>query len=458
MKKTGFFLMFFVVSLGAFSQEHIQQPSVIKLYTQYNGEESAFFDNVVLQYDSCGRITALNHTINYPYYPLYDRNSYEYDSIGNLVLKKFSSFQGDSQSYYGKNQYYTYDQFSNLTEYYSETLDKFGAVPEAKQIYEYDNNTLVKIHQYNYQLKGEWIYAYYIVYSYSDDGNLQSETRMSSEDLPLGRKTYTYSNENELTHLTIETVDTLHHFVNQFSVDYEYDLHKMVSKTEKAWSKTQSTWIDSTHTEYRYVKGLLVEKDFTCWAADTISVQTKELRSYDDKGSCILIVYETMVDSVFTPTNRAVYAYDDDNLCIAAFAQNQEESVWVKGSFSHDEPLFLNYGYAKVNKELGTLKNKWRAAVTGYTTTLNPYHQTAETYMANCVAFPNPGCGIMKVLCDLDKASIRVFDMNGRCVKTQRINHGITTIVMDDVPLGMYLWQIWSGGSVKASGKWINND
>lgn len=261
-----------------------------------------------------------------------------------------------------------------------------------------------------------------------NDGYTMVETGFSAQGLPQERNTYTYSLDNELEIMLRETVDSLQQFVKQYLVNYEYTNGDLKSKSEKKWLDSQKTWIDSTLTEYQYEHHLLFEKDFTRWAADTLNSKTKEIR-----------------------------LYDENDLCIAALSQSFVNSTWVKSLFSHSEPLFLNYGYANVNKELGTLQNKFRAEITGYVSTANPYYKVTETSTVLCTTFLNPGNGIMKVSCNLDNASIHVFDIQGRWVKSQRVNNGITSVVMDDVPTGLYVWQIWSNGSIKASGKWINN-
>lgn len=456
MKKLFTIIVLMAWVMSSIAQEIIWQPSSINLYwLGGDGQENAFYDHVTFQYDSCGLITQLKHTINYPY-PEIRQTSYEYDSVGNLSYKSYSYLQGSS--WYGNYYYYTYDQQSNLTELYVEEYGRMYLRPKSRRVYEYIDNTLTKMYYYYYNLSGgEMVLANHIDYVYSDDGKTKTETKISANDLPVGRDTYIYSDNNELTSQLHETVDSLHQFVNQHLVNYEYNNNELISKTEMAWSKALSVWIDSTYTEYHYENGLLVEKDFTCWAADTLNTRTQEQRTYDDYGNCILILYKDLVNGALTETNRAFYAYDENNLCIAALAQTYSDSAWVKGLFSHSEQLFLNAGFDPINKELGTLQNRFRAEVAGYVSTPNPYLTVAETATIHCTTFPNPGNGVMKVSCDLDNASIHIFDMNGRWVKSQRINNGITPVVMDDVPSGLYIWQVWSDGTLKTSGKWINN-
>lgn len=456
MKKSIIISVLMALALSGMAQEIIWQPSSINLYwLGGDGQENAFYDHVTFQYDSCGLITQLKHTINYPY-PEIRQTSYEYDSVGNLSYKSYSYLQGSS--WYGNYYYYTYDQQSNLTELYVEEYGRMYLRPKSRRVYEYIDNTLTKMYYYYYNLSGgEMVLANHIDYVYSDDGKTKTETKISANDLPVGRDTYIYSDNNELTSQLHETVDSLHQFVNQHLVNYEYNNNELISKTEMAWSKALSVWIDSTYTEYHYENGLLVEKDFTCWAADTLNSRTQEQRSYDDYGNCIMVLYKDLVNGALTETNRAFYAYDENNLCIAALAQTCSDSAWVKGLFSHSEQLFLNAGFDPINKELGTLQNRFRAEVAGYVSTPNPYLTVVETATIHCTTFPNPGNGVMKVSCDLDNASIHIFDMNGRWVKSQRINNGITPVVMDDVPSGLYIWQVWSDGTLKTSGKWINN-
>lgn len=457
MKKLFTIIVLMAWVMSSIAQEIIWQPSSINLHwLGGDGQENAFYDHMTLQYDSCGHISQLNHSINYPY-PQIQETSYEYDSVGNLSYKSYSFIQGSSWG--GNYYYYTYDQQSNLTELYVEEWGRlFNHRPVSKRVYEYTDNTPTKMYYYYFDLwEGVLVLSYHIDHVYSSDGKTKTETKIAANDLPMERNTYIYSDNNELMNQLHETVDSLNQFVNQYLINYEYNNDELISKTEMAWSKALSAWVDSTYTEFRYENGLLVEKDFTRWAADTLNTRTQEQRTYDDYGNCILILYKDLVNGALTETNRAFYAYDENNLCIAALAQTYSDSAWVKGLFSHSEQLFLNVGFDHINKELGTLQNRFRAEVAGYVSTPNPYFAVTEIPTIHCTTFPNPGNGVMKVSCDPDNASIHIFDMHGRWVKSQRINNGITPVVMDDAPSGLYIWQVWSDGTMKTSGKWINN-
>ena len=433
MKKLFTIIVLMAWVMSSIAQEIIWQPSSINLHwLGGDGQENAFYDHVTLQYDSCGHISQLKHSINYPY-PQIQETSYEYDSVGNLSYKSYSFIQGSSWG--GNYYYYTYDQQSNLTELYVEEWGRlFNHRPVSKRVYEYTDNTPTKMYYYYFDLwEGVLVLSYHIDHVYSSDGKTKTETKIAANDLPMERDTYIYSDNNELMNQLHETVDSLNQFVNQYLINYEYNNDELISKTEMAWSKALSAWVDSTYTEFRYENGLLVEKDFTRWAADTLNTRTQEQRTYDDYGNCILILYKDLVNGALTETNRAFYAYDENNLCIAALAQTYSDSAWVKGLFSHSEQLFLNVGFDHINKELGTLQNRFRAEVAGYVSTPNPYFAVTEII------------------------SIHIFDMHGRWVKSQRINNGITPVVMDDAPSGLYIWQVWSDGTMKTSGKWINN-
>ena len=183
-------------------------------------------------------------------------------------------------SWGGNYYYYTYDQQSNLTELYVEEWGRLFYRPVNKRVYEYTDNTLTKTHFYYYDLWDDvMVLANHIDYVYSDDGKTKTETKFSANDLPMERNTYIYSDNNELTNQLHETVDSSNQFVNQYLINYEYSNDELISKTEMAWSKALSIWVDSTYTEYRYENGLLVEKDFTRWAADTLNSRTQEQRT-----------------------------------------------------------------------------------------------------------------------------------------------------------------------------------
>ena len=96
MKKLFTIIVLMAWVMSSIAQEIIWQPSSINLHwLGGDGQENAFYDHMTLQYDSCGHISQLNHSINYPY-PQIQETSYEYDSVGNLSYKSYSFIQGSS--------------------------------------------------------------------------------------------------------------------------------------------------------------------------------------------------------------------------------------------------------------------------------------------------------------------------------------------------------------------------
>ncbi len=68
--------------------------------------------------------------------------------------------------------------------------------------------------------------------------------------------------------------------------------------------------------------------------------------------------------------------------------------------------------------------------------------------------YPNPGNSQFNISTDLQDASIKIYDINGKLVyNRQFINN--TTIYTANWPYGIYLWKVISDGREVESGKWV---
>lgn len=146
MKKLFIITALMTLGVVAIAQEIIQQPSALNLYNLDNeGQEHPFFNHVVFQYDSMGRLISLYRSTNNPGITIYNK-TYEYDSFGNLIKKR--CFNQDGAYWNATYYFYAYDSQSHLVEYYVAFEAKYEYWLGSRQVYEYSNDTLAKIYYY----------------------------------------------------------------------------------------------------------------------------------------------------------------------------------------------------------------------------------------------------------------------------------------------------------------------
>jgi hypothetical protein len=442
--------------MAASSQEYLQQPTTINLYRlDYLGNVLWYNDIYDITYNADGRLNSILISDTSPYIELYDKH-YEYDEHGRLIHKYYDAQV--ASSWWGNDYYWTYDNYSNLTEYTVFEHNKYiSSRLLSKDEYYYKNNDLetTKYYEYNPQTY-VFEYQYSLNYSYSSDGLTKTEVKINADDFVVGRKTYEYADSGFILSYIEEVVDSTLALENLYKIDYEYANNHLTSKRTLSWSRINNNWNDSICIEYQYDNDKLTDIYTTNWMEGIISSRFMEHHAYDEYGNCILILYQTLVDEEFCDTQRILYTYDENNLCISALKQKKVENTWDNCQFSPTEYLLFGNNYYNLNTELGSLTQFYRAEILSYTTTVNPYNGSNDVvYESQCKIYPNPGNGVMMISNDIEKVVVKIMDINGRLIKTQQIGVGTSSVTMDDQPSGLYIWHIWKDGKNVSSGKWI---
>ena len=418
-----------MLSVGDFAQQYIQQPTEINTWeyvSQYQ-QEFPFNTNLFLYYDSLGHVSYYYKRINYPSGPYNYSTWYTYDAAGYLTLLHYYYEGADFNSI---KKYYTYDASHKLIQCLEKTKGKWDDdfVLHAKELYDYQDGLRIRWEHYSLVYTDSLGLNHYHVYEYDDNGNLLSDTKYNANDLLQTKVVNEYSDTNEL-----------------------------LAKTSYSWSENAHEWIHTARTEFDYDQGVLMEKRFTNWTNGVISSQKREYYTYDEAGLRTLVNYQDLQEGVYVDNYRGIYSYDYNGLCLGAFAQRWSDSTWNLGCFQNGTYLFVGKQYAYVNGIIGTIDGRTRAEVLDYQVTPNPALEVAEHTSEQCLVFPNPSAGVMKVNSQYDKATICIYDIEGRLMCSRALHSGINHLSMDDIPSGFYLWQIWSKGRQVTSGKWIKN-
>lgn len=90
----------------------------------------------------------------------------------------------------------------------------------------------------------------------------------------------------------------------------------------------------------------------------------------------------------------------------------------------------------------------------GFDTIVQYCEDVVESENNLITVYPNPGNSQFNISTDLQDASIKIYDINGKLVyNRQFINN--TTIYTANWPYGIYLWKVISDGREVESGKWV---
>lgn len=350
MKKVLSTIIILAMARVVFSQEYIQRPTAINTweYVEEYGAEFPYNKNITIEYDEKGNLSYYHHIINYPGSPYTYTMWYIYDALNRLTFKQEYFQSADFGTY---KRYYTYDEFSNLTECLVKRLVRddmwFGNqfIVDSKDVYQYETGKLVR---WDHLVDSTFVLQNYYLYEYSDKINWCSETKYNANGDPITKTERTYS-----------------------------DFQKPISIAVFNWSASMETWVETSLTKYLYSGERLVEKRITKWNNGTIGQKNKQLYSYDENGNCTQILFQTLMDDVYTDQNRAVYIYDENGLCTNANAERWNGTAWVLGGFPYGTYLFFEDYNLCVNQAVEDLGCCTRAEVTSYTTTPNPqYLQT----------------------------------------------------------------------------------
>lgn len=88
----------------------------------------------------------------------------------------------------------------------------------------------------------------------------------------------------------------------------------------------------------------------------------------------------------------------------------------------------------------------------------NGIEEAQENGLKVAIAYPNPGNDKLCIRTAVPKAKVEIFDILGRLITQQNITETETVISSEKWNSGIYIWRVYSNGSVVETGKWIKNE
>lgn len=393
-----------------------------------------------------------------------------FDASGQLIKEMTSTYgydiEGKLTEYYFPNHslWSTYSYNDNLL--MQEYIQHGGGHPVYDESfnYTYENfKVKTKSHLWGAMNENE-----YWVYSYNDDGRLERIDKKDGYDSDY-RRHWLYQYENGGRTKIESYYSSYDGFVLVMRTEYEYDeAYNLLSAYREKYNSsgvtTQTTLITHTYTpsgkKAEQVTQTLTEGEW---------VNTEIIRYvYDDNDR----VTEWQVGSWsdenadWELTSRTTYELDEEalTLTVTFYKKSGDEWVWEDYDWlvNHKQPVFFEpylveqehalryYGYddlyetEHINQFVFTLAEM-----------NEPTYVSAEEHQSlKYSIYPNPSTGKLSALAPSEDAVIRLYNLQGQLVLARPFDFS-AEINAEELPSGIYVWEIWHDSQKQAGGKWV---
>lgn len=379
-------------------------------------------------YDIEGKLT----TYDFSDHSLWSTYSYN----DNLLMREYIQHRG-GHPVYDESFNYTYENFQVKTKSHL-----WGAMNAPEYwIYSYDAEG--RLERMDYKDGYEDEYHMHYLYEYEDEGRTKIEnywTSWNTQGMLLRKKTV-------------------------FHYDEAYNL---ITKHIENYN-TQGELTKTTQTNYAYTPSGKKESEVTQTLTDGEWVNTEIIRYvYDDNDR----VTEWQVGSWsdenadWELTSRTTYELDEEalTLTVTFYKKSGDEWVWEDYDWlvNHKQPVFFEpylveqehalryYGYddlyetEHVNQFVFTLAEM-----------NEPTYVSAEEHQSlKYSIYPNPSTGKLSALAPTEDAVIRLYNLQGQLVLARPFDFS-AEINAEELPSGIYVWEIWHDSQKQAGGKWV---
>lgn len=393
-----------------------------------------------------------------------------FDASGQLIKEMTSTYgydiEGKLTEYYFPNHslWSTYSYNDNLL--MQEYIQHGGGHPVYDESfnYTYENfKVKTKSHLWGAMNENE-----YWVYSYNDDGRLERIDKKDGYDSDY-RRHWLYQYENGGRTKIESYYSSYDGFVLVMRTEYEYDeAYNLLSAYREKYNSsgvtTQTTLITHTYTpsgkKAEQVTQTLTEGEW---------VNTEIIRYvYDDNDR----VTEWQVGSWsdenadWELTSRTTYELDEEalTLTVTFYKKSGDEWVWEDYDWlvNHKQPVFFEpylveqehalryYGYDDLYETEHINQFVFTLAEMNEPT----YVSTEEHQSLKYSIYPNPSTGKLSALAPTEDAVIRLYNLQGQLVLARPFDFS-AEINAEELPSGIYVWEIWHDSQKQAGGKWV---
>ena len=363
----------------------------------------------------------------FPEYAIFANYSYD----GDYLTQERIIHAGGEHPFYETNLF-TYENGNIQT--MSHLLDNMGASRYWVYSY-YDDGRLERI---DYRADDEDVFHTHWLYNYEDGGKTVVESYYTSweiQGLLLRKKTTSrYDDSYVLTSDLVENYNEAGEMTSSTLTQYHYTDSGLNEETVVQTLENEA-WVNTSITRYvRNEEGQLIEQLRGSWDGEA---------------------------GDWNFTRRIVFDTSEDGKTYTVSFYKKSGEAWVWDVFNRQTVLFGNFLKAQqrminymVYEELNGQGNVNQIECTMEYTKEPIYLDTEDNEGWTVCIYPNPGSEQMRIEAPFGKATLRVYDMQGKLVHAQPFNYS-TVIHANGWAKGIYVWEIWDGLGKSASGKWI---
>ncbi len=283
-------------------------------------------------------------------------------------------------------------------------------------------------------------YHQHWIYEYEDDGKrvvMSYWTSWVPQGLLLRQRTTSQYDDD---YVLLSSLDEFYNVAGELTsikkTTYSYTSSGL-AENETTQTLNDGEWVNSTIVHYDYDDGnRLVERFEGTWNA--------ELGEWDGSKKITFEYTDSEDEHLYTVSFYKMadgeWQWDDFACQTILFEPEMRSQQMMLGYMSYDD---LN-GLGHVNQIEITLVETYRPVYMGE----EEYHQLSYG------VFPNPGRDKLSVVSPIENSIIRIYSLQGQLIKACPFDHSLE-ISTENLPSGIYLWEIWNGSQKGASGKWV---
>lgn len=340
--------------------------------------------------------------------------SYEYDSRGNLI-ELHTQYKIDEVLGHSFVVYNTYndDLLIEQKRGYKEFPSSHWFMPD-KVLSFYDNQRrlILRENYFKVEVNAEWKLMAYSTFDHIEDGKHTIEKHFSQNNTGIRYTEHCYYDESFRLLERSKYTDNASIPEEELTIKYDTD-GKILQTIEKHGGVTKE--------DYFYENDSLIRKELFKWTSEGWSIREREINTYDNNGDRISEKMQQYPSDGWDNYQLLENTYDDHHNLIEQIDYRWEGNDWVlRHQFFHEWEL---------NNSLG----------------INPDNQLTED-KNHLLFFPNLTAGVINITGLTQSAEIKIYSNQGQLLKSEQ--QAVNTIDISDLPVGVYLMTIISGGEV----------
>ena len=387
------------------------------------------------------------------------------DGVITKELVSDFSYRDDGKLYhYDFPEYSIIGQFSYSDDYIShESIFHRGlhAFTETND-YSYENGQIKTVVHIN--PRGE---SLHMLYSYYEDGRLKRKDQRDDLDDDYHQHwLYEYEDEGKTVVMSYWTSWVLQGLLLREKTTSQYDDEYVLLFSLVETYNMEGELTSIKKTTYSYTSCGMVENETTQILNDGEWVNSNIVHyDYDDSNRLVERFEGTWDAELDEWVGKKKITFDysvseDGQLYTVSFYK-MEEGEWQWDDFACQSILFgsemrsqqrmLSYMSYDDMHGLGHINQIEFALVETY----RPVYMGEEDHQQlSCGVYPNPGRDKLNVVSPLENSIIRLYNLQGQLIKACPFDFSIE-ISTENLPSGIYLWEIWNGSQKGSSGKWV---